>query len=163
MFTVRTVHPEDGRAEVAQFDLEPTLPQGRTVCNLFADFLAGHPAEFREKLPFLNKGDIELQWAAASGGAAFAALFAGGQTLAIAVLLSGAGQEADAHMLEALSVSVVEPMLGQGALQPFEDRPGVLLLPFNDQPELLPTAHLLITALASVYFRAVHAMTAARN
>lgn len=161
MFTVRTVHPEDGRAEAAQFDLEPALPQGRTVCNLFAGFLADHPAEFREKLPFLNKGDIELQWAAAAGGAAFASLFSEGRALAIAVLLSGTDQEADARMLEALTVSVVEPMLGPAALAPFAERPGVLLLQFNDQPELIPTVQLLTTALASVYFRAVHAMAAA--
>jgi hypothetical protein len=170
MFTVRTIRPGDAgspagvRVEAAQFDLEPQLPQGRTVCNLFAEFLASQPAEFREQLPFLNKQAIELQWAAAPGGAAFASFFHDGRALGMAVLLSGADEESDSQMLEALRVSILEPMLGPAAaagLAVMEERPGVQLLALSDRPELTPTLELLVTALASVYFRAVKAMAAA--
>ena len=75
MFHVRTIRLGQEQAEVSTFDLEPALPQGVTVCNLFAEFLATRPGEFRERLSFINKHDIELQWAAAAGGAAFAGFF----------------------------------------------------------------------------------------
>ena len=171
MFTVRTIRPGDppspdgARVEAAQFDLEPKLPQGRTVCNLFADFLAGRPAEFREPLPFLNKFEIELEWTAAAGGAAFATFFHEARPLGMAVLLGGSDEESDAHMLEAMTLSILEPMLGAAAaanLAAIEERPGVLLLELNGRPEFTPTLHLLVTALASVYFRAVRAMAAVR-
>ena len=170
MFIVRTLQagdaasPDGVRVEAAEFDLEPKLAQGRSVCNLFAEFLAERPAEFRETLPFLNKQEIELQWAAAGGGAAFASFFHNGRALAMAVLLTGADPDADAQMLEALMISVLEPMLGEetaARLGQLSERPGVLLLvPPHDEPELNPTVQLLITALASVYFRAVRAMAA---
>lgn len=170
MFIVRTLRagdsasPDGVRVEAAEFDLEPTLEQGRSVCNLFAEFLAERPAEFREVLPFLNKHEIELQWAAAAGGSAFASFFHQGRALAMAVLLAGADPESDTRMLEALSVSVLGPMLGEEAasrLGQMPERPGVLLLlPPHGQPELDPAVQLLVTALASVYFRAVRAMAA---
>jgi hypothetical protein len=159
MFTVRTVRPGNARVEAAQFDLEPQLPQGRTVCNLFAEFLAERPAEFRETLPFLSKLEIELQWAAAARGSAFASFFHEGKTLGMAVLLSGSEPESDSQMLQAINVSIFEPMLGTAV--EIEERPGVLLLEMDDRPELMPTLQLLITALASVYFRAVNSMAAA--
>ncbi len=170
MFIVRTLFagdaasPDGVRVEAAEFDLEPKLAQGRQVCNLFAEFLAERPAEFRETLPFLNKQEIELQWAAAGGGAAFASFFHGGRALAMAVLLTGTDLESDQQMLEALTVSVLEPMLGDEAaarVGQMTERPGVLLLMTpHDEPELNPTVQLLVTALASVYFRAVQAMAA---
>lgn len=171
MFAVRTLHagdvasPESVRLEAAEFDLEPRLQQGRAICNLFAEYLAQRPGEFREILPFLNKQEIELQWAAAAGGAAFASFFHSGQALAMAVLLSGTDPESDEQMIEALKVSVLGPMFGEeGAerLSAIAERPGVLMLvPPHDSPELNPTVQLLLTALASVYFRAVIALAGA--
>lgn len=160
MFTVRTIRAEDGRVERSRFDLEPELPQGRAVCNLFAEFLSGRPGEFREKLPFVAKGDIELEWAAAAGGAAFAAFFSGGRPVTMGVLLNGADAEADDNMLAALRLSVLEPMFGEPAadMAADEDRPVLTMVVFGDQPEVVPAVQLLNTALASVYFRAVSAM-----
>jgi hypothetical protein len=165
MFYVRTIHPEDNRVEVAGFDLEPELEQGRSVCELFGRFLADHPAEFRERLPFLKNTDIELQWAAASGGAAFAAFFSDGETLSLGVLLAGVNEESDAMMLEALRESVAVPMLGEQAesLLNWPERPLMLQLQMPDQPEKVPTVQLLSTALASVYFRAILALDAERS
>ena len=168
MFTVRTIQPgespDGARVEAAQYDLEPQLPQGRTVCNLFAQFLSERPPEFREPLTFLNKSSVELDWAAAGGGSAFASFFHEGKPLGMAVLLSGADPESDEQMLQAIHLSILEPILGPDRAQDLgqiEERPGVLLVEMNDQPELIPTLHLLMTALASVYFRAVKAMAAA--
>ena len=166
MFHVRTIRPASaGSIEVAAYDLEPTLPQGVTVCNLFAQFLADHPGEFRERLRFLNKHDIELQWAAAPGGAAFAAFFHEGATLGMGVLLSGADEEEDARMVEALRVSILEPMLGEAAADCTEapERPVILLLEMPDSPEMIPTLHLLSTALGSVYFRAIRKLSEAQR
>jgi hypothetical protein len=160
MFHVRTIHPEDRRVEVAGFDLVPGLAQGQTVCNLFAGFLAERRGEFRERLPFLNKGDIELQWAAEAGGAAFASFFSGGRAVGMGVLLSGVDPEADAQMLEAFRLSIAGPMLGEFAMEAAE-RPLVVMIQPGDQPELIPTIQLLVTALASVYFRAIRAMAGA--
>jgi hypothetical protein len=157
MFHVRTIRPDSGKVEVSAFDLEPALQQGILVCNLFAEFLADRPGEFRERLPFLTKHDIELQWAAASGGAAFAGFFYEGRTLGMAVLLSGANAEEDQRMIEALQVSILGPMLGEAAsgLTEAPERPVMLVVEAGDAPEMLPTLHLLATALASVYFRAI--------
>ncbi|MFN7923256.1 MAG: hypothetical protein U0Q16_24355 [Bryobacteraceae bacterium] len=161
MFYVRTIHPADGRVEEAGFDLTPQLPQGQVVCNLFAEFLADHPGEFRERLPFLNKGDFELEWAAAARGAAFATFFSEGRPVGMGILLSGADAESDRQMAEAFRNSVVAPMLGEHAPPVGQsNKPAVEMLQFDDRPELIPTLQLLTTALASVYFRAVQQMAA---
>lgn len=160
MFTVRTILASERRVEATAFDLEPQLQQGRAVCNLFAEFLAGRPAEFREKLSFIAKGEIELEWAAATGGAAFAALLSDNQPVTMSILLSGADPDADSSMLEALRVSVLEPMFGLDCddLLEVPERPAMLVVQLNEQPEMIPLAQLLGTALGSVYFRAVQAM-----
>ncbi len=164
-FQVTTIHAESGRVETAGYDIVPALPQGQVVCNLFAEFLAQRPAEFREKLPFLNKVDVDLQWAAASGGAAFIALIAGSEPLAIGILLSGADAAADAQMIDALRASVLLPMLGEegAALGQVPTRPAALLLQLPGSPEHSPLVQLLTTALASVYFRAVQRMAAVES
>ena len=162
MFTVRTIRAEDGQFQDAKFDLEPEVQQGRAICNMFAEFLAGRPGEFREQLPFVAKGNVELEWAAAGGGAAFAAFFAEGKPVTMGILLSGADEEADTNMVEALRVSVVDPMLGDKAGSSLDrpDLPAMINVQMGDQPELIPAVQLLSTALASVYFRAVEAMRA---
>lgn len=162
MFTVRTIHAEEARVEVAKFDLVPTLEQGVTVCNLFAEFLAGQPAEFRTMIPFLNKTEIEMQWAAAEHGAAFFAFLRANRTLAAGVLLGGADEEADGRMVEAIRTSIVNPVTGKPELaDPGADRPMAVVVEFHEQPEWLPAVQLLTTALGSVYFRAVRALAAA--
>ena len=147
MFTVRTIRAEDGRVDSAAFDLEPELPQGRAVCNLFAEFLAGRPGEFRETLPFVAKNHVELEWAAAAGGAAFAAFFAEEKPVLMGVLLSGVDHDADANMIEALRVSVLEPMFGEqaGTTLDAPERPLLLALVMSDQPEIVPAVQLLST------------------
>lgn len=162
MFYVRTIHPAEKRVEVAGYDLQPTLGQGEAVCTLFGDFLAERPAEFRQRLPFLNNSDIELQWAAASGGAAFAAFFGGGETLSMGVLLTGVNEESDSLMLGALREHAAGPMLGEdaGRLLESPERPLLLQLQMPGQPERLPALQVLSTALASVYFRAILALDA---
>ncbi len=161
-FLVRTIHLDPRRVESGSFDLEPTLPQGQVVCNLFGEFLAERPAEFREKLPFLKKVDVELEWAAAGGGAAFATLYRDAEPLAMGILMSGAQPETDGQMLDAMRGSILRPMLGEDIdAMDGEPRPAVLLLQMPGQPERFAMVQLLITALASVYFRAVQRMAGA--
>lgn len=159
-FSVRTIHPEGPRVEDGEFDLVPALPQGQVVCNLFAEFLASGPPEFRQKLPFLNKMHVELEWAAAGGGAAFMVLHSAEGPMAMAVLLSGASAEVDNEMVEAMRTSIVEPMLGTaGELLDVKSRPVVILMQLPEQPEHFALVQLLTTALASVYFRAIQQMS----
>lgn len=161
-FLVRTIHPEGLRVEEAEFDLVPTLPQGQVVCNLFAEFLASGPPEFRQKLPFLNKVHVELEWAAAGGGAAFMALHSATGPLALGILLSGTDPAADSQMIDAMGSSILEPMLGEtGELLAVERRPAVVLLQLPDEPEHFALVQLLTTALASVFFRAIQRISEA--
>jgi hypothetical protein len=160
-FTARTVHCNEGggdpRIETAAFDLTPALEQGRAVCNLFAEFLSGAPGEFREKLPFLNKLAIEMQWAAASGGAAFYAFFHNNETIEMGILAAGTNAESDEQILMALRESIAVPMMGDRARNILEmpERPLAIRLRMPGNPELGPTMDLLTIALASVYFRAI--------
>lgn len=156
-FTVRTVHAADGRMESAAYDMIPALPQGQTVCSLFAEFLASQPGEFDAKLPFLNKVEVEMQWAAAGGGSAFYAFLHGGEPLGMGVLLSGATEESDGSMLESFRAALLDAVTDgrSAAVVEDADRPLAVLVQFPDRPELMPTLQLLTTALASVYFRVV--------
>jgi hypothetical protein len=165
-FTARSIHIAEGggdpRVETGAFDLTPALEQGRAVCNLFAEFLSGAPGEFREKLPFLNKVDIEMQWAAAAGGAAFYAFFYNNEAIEMGILAAGSNAESDEQILMALRESVAVPMLGDKArnMMTLGERPLALRLRMPANPELAPTMDLLTMALASVYFRAILSLVA---
>ena len=155
MFTIRSVFADQGRIESGSFDLIPTNDQGKAVCALFLDFLSSRGLEFREKLPFLKKGETELEWAAASGGAALASFYESGEPLCMAILLSGINPEADRQMIAALRQTVLDAVLGPQAesFAGAPERPIALNVIFPDHAELVPQTQLLITALASVYFR----------
>src|SRR5512143_3549162 len=99
MFFVQAIHAESGVVENATFDLAPKVEQAEQVCGLFGEWLAGQPSEFRERIPFLKRGDLGLDWSAASGGVAFAALTDGGETLSVSVMLSGIDAEAGRAVL----------------------------------------------------------------
>jgi hypothetical protein len=157
VFHLRTVFADDGRFETSTFDLDPALDEGRMVCNLFADFLSRRPMEFREKLSFLKKGDLEMEWAAAAGGAAFTAFVRDGEALGMGVLLAGLDEASDAQMLAGLRETILEPMIGARTAECLSsrDRPLAILLVMPDHAEMIPTLQLLMTALGSVYFRAI--------
>ena len=157
MFHVRCIFPEQGRIEANSFELKPTNSQGEAVCELFHRFLADRPAAFRDRLPFLRRGDIELDWSAAAGGVALASLFCSGDPAAISVLLSGIDGDADAMMAE-----VFGKMCWMCCFQAsskkfwkFEERPLVIQVLFPTDPEWMPAVQLLSAALASVYFRSL--------
>ncbi|MFN3322580.1 MAG: hypothetical protein ACK5AZ_03705 [Bryobacteraceae bacterium] len=160
MFAVRTVFPDQARVEESTFELTPTHEQGEKVCSLFRDWLSMQPTEFRAPVPFLKRGDIEMQWAAASGGVAFASFFESGSALSMSVLLSGVDEEADLGMLAGLVSSVIEPILGIEARRILEvrERPLLATIILPGSPELAPTLQLLTTALASVFFRTILAL-----
>ena len=157
MFHVRCIHPDQGRIEANRFELQPTNSQGEAVCDLFRRYLADRPATFRDKLPFLRKGDIELDWSAATGGVALASLFSSGEPAAISVLLTGLNPEADRMMLEVFRENVLDILFGGEFCEALdvEQRPLLIQILLPADPEWIPAMQLLSTALASVYFRSV--------
>lgn len=157
MFHVRCILPQEGRVEAHRYELQPTNSQGEAVCDLFHRFLQDRPPAFRERLPFLRRGDIELDWSAADGGVALASLFNTGNPAAISVLLTGINPEADLMMREVFREHVLG-LLFDGEFTEILDvkeRPLVIQAVFPCDPEWAPAMQLLSTALASVYFRGI--------
>lgn len=158
MFFIRTINLESADVDVASFDLTPSNEEGQMVCSLFAEFLSSRTAEFRERLPFLKKGDYELEWAVAPGGVALASFFESQAPQSTGILLCGLNAEADGLMLEMFRQAVLEPLL-PGDAEGIErciaapERPLLLHILFPGEPEFGPTLQLLSAALASVFFR----------
>lgn len=161
MFTARTIHLDPLHEETATYELTPTNEEGQRVCGLLADFLAGRPAEFREKLPFLKK-DLELEWTAAPGGVALASFHDADAPRTMCILLAGLDAEADRMMLQAWRENVVTPLLRDNAsmLSEVTERPALVSIVFPGEPDLMPAIQLMTTALASVYFRCMMQLTA---
>jgi hypothetical protein len=157
IFTARTFYPDQDRVEASEYDLVPTHEQAQAICDLFLNFLSEQPLEFRKQLPFINNANIELEWAAAEGGAALASFYADDEPLSMAILLAGIQPESDSRMLEGLRQAVLEPVLGDQAAKHLDaaERPLLFHLIFPGRPEYAPRAQILATALASVFFRAV--------
>lgn len=157
MFSIRTIHPEDRRVDLASYDLTPGNDQGKAVCDLFREFLSHRPTEFRDTLPFLRKGEFELEWAAASGGIALATFYEGGEPLSTGILLSGVDGETEQQVLQSMRSTVLGPVLGEDTdrLTEAPERPLLLNVQFPGRPELMPTVQLLSAALASVFFRVI--------
>jgi hypothetical protein len=155
MFHVRCILPHQGRIEANQFDLQPADSQGEAVCDLFRRYLSDRPSQFRDRLPFLRRGDIELDWSAAEGGVALASLFCSSEPASISVLLSGVNPEADRMMTEVFRENVLDLLFGGEFYEVLEipDRPLVVQVLFPCDPEWAPAVQLLSAALASVYFR----------
>lgn len=156
-FTARTFYPDQDRVEASEFDLLPEQEQAQAICDLFLDFLSEQPLEFRKPLPFINNANIELEWAAAEGGAALASFYHDNEPLSMAILLTGIQPEADSRMLEGLRQAVLEPVLGDQSAKHLDstERPLLFHVIFPGRPEYSPRAQILATALASVFFRAV--------
>ncbi len=153
-FTIQNIYADGAKSDAHELPLKPN-EEAEKVCALFADFLAGHPAGFREKLPFLNRGNYELEWAAAAGGSAFATFYESDAPVSMGVLLSGNDEESDRQMLDFFVSSPLEPMFA--STRPAAIRPLLLQVNFMDRPDAAPVVQLLATALASVYFRAIAA------
>ncbi len=148
-----------------ELEVSPSNSQGEEVCQLFQRFLVDKPNEFRLRLPFLKHDDIEMEWAAAPGGAALCTFYEDDSPLASAVLLSGLSLEADGQMAALFEAAVLEPIFGPHAklaLQ-FEVYPGVVVAMLAAEPERFPTVELFYASLASVYFRQMRALASTLN
>ena len=159
MFYVRNIYLEEARVEEGKFDLVPTNEQGQAVCAVMTEFLTNRPPEFRDRLSFLKKGDMELDWSAAPGGVALASLFESSEPATMSVLVTGVQPEADRMMLEMFRDNVLVPLFDGAPVEHINklidvvDRPLLLQVLFPGAPEWAPTVQLLSTALASVFFR----------
>lgn len=159
-FEVRVLDVESRRVESGSFDLEPAHEQAAKVVELMRAFMGGRPGAFRERLPFMNQGEWALEWNAAAGGVAFAALQEGRDPVSLCLLLSGRNPEVDAGMAQGFEQAVAGPMTGglteaerERLLGGAGARAVVLVLP--GRPELGPALQLLNAALGAVFFRAV--------
>ena len=166
MFHVRNIYLDEARVEAGKFDIVPTNPQGEAVCALIAEFLINRPPEFRDKLSFLKRGNLELDWSAVAGGVALASLFEEDKPAAMSILLTGLDPEADRMMLDLFRDNVLRPVFDSAPpeqvneLVDVSERPLLLQALFPISPEWAPTIQLLSTALASVYFRTILQLSA---
>jgi hypothetical protein len=156
MFHVHSIHLDPLKTECSSFEIIPTDPSAEKVCDVFADFLVNRPAQFRDKLGFLTRGDMALDWSAVPGGAAFASLFEGPDPGTMSVMVSGVNAAADQMMLSMFCDTVLKPLLEDSpAPEDFPERPLLLQVILPGMPELGPTFQLLSTTLASIFFRTV--------
>lgn len=161
-FEVRFLDLEAARVESRTFEMEPSHEQAAKVCGLIDEFLKGQPREFRARLPFLTRGDWELEWSAAEGGVAFVVFHESGEPATMGVMVSGEDPAASQGILEGFRDSILGPALDRFVP---EDRdrvfagsgPMVVMTAMPGRPELLPTLHLLNTSLAAVFFRRLSA------
>ncbi len=162
-FTLRLLRPESRTVESGQFDVQPEHEEARKILGLMKEFFRSRPPQFRDKLAFLKKHELEMEWLAAPGGVAFVSLLQGNEPVSMCVLLSGKESEADLGILTGYRSGVVEPFFGELTAEEerqifSSERPLALLTIVPGQPELTPTIHLLHTALAAVFFDAVERM-----
>ena len=157
MFHVRCIFPDQCRVDASSFELTPTNPQAEALCSLFERYLADRPSNFRDRLSFLRKGDLELDWSAAAGGVALASMYQNGTPASISVLVSGTDSCTDATMLQLFQENVLSPLFGSDfeAAICVELRPLVVQVIFPGSPEWIPAIQFLSASLASVYFRTV--------
>ncbi len=156
MFYISTIQLAGRKVQLSTYDLIPENEKAEAVCGLFRDFLAGRPAEFRAKIPFLNHGDWELQFGVAEGDVAFASFFESDTPRSMGVLLSGVDARADERMTNALVSTILKPIADTAPVKRCvhtRERPLMINVLFPGAPELAPTLELLSTALASVFFR----------
>lgn len=162
-FHMHTISTGSETIDRQEFDVTPANPQGEDVCALFHRFLVDKPSEFRMLLPFLKRDEIEMEWAAAPGGAALCTFYEDDAPLASGVLLSGRSVDADGQMGVLFETAVLAPIFGPDAkvaLQ-FQQYPAVAVAMLAAAPERLPTVQLLYASLASVYFRQIGALVGA--
>lgn len=164
-FHMHTLSPGSEVIQRQELDLEPANPQGEEVCQLFHRFLADKPNEFRLLLPFLKRDEIEMEWAAAPGGAALCTFYEDDSPLASAVLLSGIDRDADGQMSALFEAAILGPIFGPEAklaLQ-FSVYPAVAVAMLAAEPERFPAVELFYASLASVYFRQMRALASGRQ
>lgn len=150
-FEVRVVHLEDGRLERGSFETAPSMEQAAKVVGMMREFLSNQPAQFRAPLPFLKRGAIELEWASAQGGVAFATFYESGQAATLGVMAWDPSNEAGQGVLSGLRQNLeLGPEVTDGA-----EGPLMVVAALPGRPEWLPTLHLLNTSLAAVYFAAL--------
>lgn len=150
-FEVRVVNVEDGRVEQGAFDTVPTLEQAVKVVGLMREFLSTMPAQFRAAVPFLKRGSVELEWASATGGVAFATFYESSQAATLAVMASDPNSEAGRGVLGGLRQHLG---LAPEVIAPTEG-PMMVVAALPGAAEWQPILHLLNTSLAAVYFAAV--------
>lgn len=161
-FAVRTIYPDSRSVNIETFEVEPTTPQAQSVCGLFGQYLSERPTEFRDKLEFVKKYNMEMEWAAAGGGCAYCAFYVDDVPVSMMVLLCGYVLREEQLMLDGLKAAILGRLLEDDAdrLMDVPERPVVLHVLLPGHAELGPMLQLMTSALASVYFQAMEALLA---
>jgi len=149
-FEVRVFHLDSQRQESGTFDLDPALEDARRVVGVMREFLAGKPAQFKDAIPFLKHGAVELEWNAASGGVAFFAWSVDGSPAVFGAMVSDAASEAGLGVLGGFANTL------NLADRPATSGETIWLAALPGRPEILPLLHLLTTSLGSAFFGALH-------
>ena len=148
-FEVRVFHLESGRQETGRFELNPQLEDARRVVGVMREFLAGKPESFKEAIPFLKRGAVELEWNAGSGGVSFFAWSVEGAPAAFGAMVAEASDESGAGVLGGFASTM------RLTAAPEASGPTIWLAALPACIESLPLLHLLTTSLGTVFFSAV--------
>jgi hypothetical protein len=154
MFTVRTISVSGRKVETAVYDGASAGPESEQASKALAAFLAARPAEFREKLTFLEH-EAELEWTAGPEGVALASIYGPAAAYSMGILLAGIDEEADQMMLDAWKENVLKPVFAQDAARFVHapERPVLINLVFPAADQLGASVQLTAAALAAAYFR----------
>lgn len=148
-FEVRVFYLQEGRQEAGRFELDPKLEDARRVVGVMREFLAGKPEQFKEPIPFLKRGAVELEWNAGAAGVAFFAWTVEGSPAAFGAMVSEAMSEAGVGVLGGFAATMkldsTPPAQGQT----------IWLAALPGRLETLPLIHLLTSSLGAVFFDAV--------
>ena len=157
MFTLRAIGADGKQAGTFEYELTPSSEEGQKLCALFAELLANRPPEFRDKLEFVNRGEFELEWTAAAGGAAMASFYSEGRPVCLGILVSGMQPSVDSMMIEAFEQTVLRLIYGDESMEiaRLAERPCILFASMPETEQWTGAAQLMYAAIGSVYFRAV--------
>ena len=159
MFHVRTIFPEQRRAETSTHSFTPANRQSRHACNLFDKFFLKRPPQFRAILDFVDNEKVELEWMGGPGDGGFAAIYASGNPVSVSMLIPAEAGAEDREALLRTGRGLLLPLLGEDTdhLMQGPSYPLMVVLVVPGRPDLSPTLDLLHVALATYYFAAVSA------
>jgi hypothetical protein len=148
-FEVRVFYLQENRQEAGRFELDPKVEDAKRIVSVMKEFLAGKPDQFREPIPFLKRGSVELEWNAGAGGVAFFMWTVEGAPAAFGAMVAEAISEAGVGVLggfaNTMKLESLPPAHGQT----------VWLAALPGRVETLPLIHLLTSSLGAVFFAAV--------
>lgn len=159
MFHVRTIYPEQRRAETSTHPFTPSDSLTRHARSLFDKFFIKRPAQFRDNLDFVDNERVELEWMAGPGDGGFAAIYASGNPVSISMLIPAEAGTEDREALLRKGRELMLPILREDTdrLMKGPGYPLLVVLLVPGRPDLRATLDILQNALAAFYFPTISA------